>query len=258
MSLPRFVKILLMLSPVIFLILYFIFTNIQLPSNNSQNQTQENFLDNSSLISNNVSAQNNYTRASDPRDKMDLWYWSLPIHYTFSKINVCDDARKEGVHSAIELINHESNNTYFQEDPDLTNTSGEYHGIYISCFDYSNDNPRTELEGEGWPSSYYIGTREIYSAFINFYLPNREQYYYCVAYPDVEIHEILHTLGFDHIFNADSIMSPIGSGGCVNIDRSISNCLEYIYSNLSQNYSCQGIPFFSLNNNETIDANVGS
>ncbi len=250
MNLKGFFKIFLMISPLIFLILYFSLINIhssQNSDNSSKNESQNFTLDNSYLTPNitQPSIQQTPIKSADPRDSMDIWYWTLPIHYTFSKDSSCSDETKMRVQDAMNIINKNTDNyVSFQEDSDLTNTSGDYKGIYFSCIDQYNDTPRSETEGDA-SFYYYIGTREISSGSIELYKPNRAQYEYCMGYPDVEIHEILHTMGLDHITGRASIMNSIAQEGCFNLDKEISDCLEYIYSKGQQNYSCQGIPFQS-------------
>lgn len=71
----------------------------------------------------------------------------------------------------------------------------------------------------------------------------------CSNFPRLEIHEILHAFGFDHILNNTyTIMHPYGGSSCIarddtityngktfmpedKIDEEIVSCLKYIYSN---------------------------
>lgn len=70
----------------------------------------------------------------------------------------------------------------------------------------------------------------------------------CEEFPHVEIHEILHAFGFDHIYdNSKEIMYPIDFKiqNCQNkeLDSEISSCLKYIYSNGDQG-SCQNVSMY--------------
>jgi len=75
----------------------------------------------------------------------------------------------------------------------------------------------------------------------------------CPNYPYVEIHEILHAIGFEHINNESSIMSPIFKiKECTNtpkLDKEIIRCINLIYSN-KNNSLCSGLLF---NKNEACE-----
>ncbi len=62
----------------------------------------------------------------------------------------------------------------------------------------------------------------------------------CRRYPDVEIHEILHTFGFDHSTNRESIMAEQSEWGCdvESIDDYIIECLKYTYTNGVEGTDC--------------------
>jgi len=66
----------------------------------------------------------------------------------------------------------------------------------------------------------------------------------CKDFPNTEVHEILHALGIDHTYeNSHSIMFPIKylvqACKTSSIDKNIISCLKYIYSNGTNNESCQ-------------------
>ncbi len=72
---------------------------------------------------------------------------------------------------------------------------------------------------------------KIVSAVINFNKVNELSHNYpggCLIYPDTEIHELLHTLGFGHTTKAKSIMTAIG-GGCPTLDKDILDVLKQAY-----------------------------
>lgn len=88
----------------------------------------------------------------------------------------------------------------------------------------------------------------IYSAKIEFFgVSENTKPSDCYTYPKLELHEILHTLGFGHIEDIYSIMTPYDRG-CIakdyvvtkngksfipkdKLDEEIISCLNYIYSN---------------------------
>jgi len=68
--------------------------------------------------------------------------------------------------------------------------------------------------------------------------------YYKNEFPNTEIHEILHALGFGHIEENCSLMNPILNPECnrTEIDTNIVSCLKYIYSN-GEVGSCNEVNF---------------
>lgn len=61
----------------------------------------------------------------------------------------------------------------------------------------------------------------------------------CDEYPDTEIHEILHTFGFDHNYNENSIMLSFSKGCYIDsIDNYIIECLKYTYSDGENGDDC--------------------
>lgn len=71
---------------------------------------------------------------------------------------------------------------------------------------------------------------EIIEADINFYQVTENSFAgICSAYPTTEIHEILHTLGFDHNESSKSIMRPVEENCLYKIDGYILDKLVEIY-----------------------------
>lgn len=80
----------------------------------------------------------------------------------------------------------------------------------------------------------------------------------CPNFPLVEVHEILHALGFGHV-NGDplSVMLPIEhkiqACDVKEIDEGISNCLTYIYSGGSSGGNCEDYDMFPWENQSQIE-----
>ncbi len=122
---------------------------------------------------------------------------------TFSVSSTCDAAKKKDIERAISTISEKTILNFQQVQ------EGE---ISILCSDI---NPRPEEEGhfvagEGGPSEI-INTSKysvILSGKVSLYRRSKE-----CAKPNVATHEILHSLGFDHNSNENSIMYPITNCG---------------------------------------------
>ena len=71
----------------------------------------------------------------------------------------------------------------------------------------------------------------------------------CKEFPQTELHEILHALGFDHVYDDSySIMAPIKhkiqSCKVKEIDKEIASCLKYIYSNGEIGEGCSNLNMY--------------
>ncbi len=148
----------------------------------------------------------------------------LPITYQISES--CGSSQSNRIIKAFNILSEESSYSVFfiltNSDPDID----------IKC--------HLEVMEEG---NYYtsgqatMGTigYSVYGSEIDFYnvnpIANNRFPGGCLTYPNTELHEILHTFGFDHNESRDSIMTSI-SNGCV--VRSIDN---YIIESLQDTYS---------------------
>jgi hypothetical protein len=182
----------------------------------NQNSTGYSILDTSTQNINNnqpVVANDNY-----------LHYSHTDLTFSFNDISLCGDIEPNRVRKAFLEIQNQTNNLLtFKEVNrigDITiNCSrgvplGEQPGYIVSAYGgYTN---------QGW----IITQGQLYFNNImkNTYSPG------CLNYPDVEIHEILHTFGLQHSNNTKNIMYPINQGCVYKIDNeSLSHLIE-IYS----------------------------
>ncbi len=170
--------------------------------------------------------------------KADYPYWKdLPIPYYFS--GECDNTY--GMAGRLQEAFNELK----------TKTNGvvsfyEYRvdkAIKITCNSNLNKDGIYSVGGHGnafidpYTNEINYGQVDIYQQDCNLYECNGNK-----NYPSLEIHEILHALGFDHITGRLSIMNSIGDGQDRQLDQQIIDCLKRIYAK-DEKYSCDGITF---------------
>jgi hypothetical protein len=156
-------------------------------------------------------------------DTDEIHWGTLPIKYNFYNETKCGQYQADRVRQAFEKIANETNGiVYFQE-----NSSSEEMTVYCEK-GFPPQGYGYVLSGE---SRYWLKDKIIVKSEINFY--NSGKYTYsggCVNYPDVEIHEILHSLGFEHKEDKQSIMYREYRGCKYSIDDDIIEKLKEIYS----------------------------
>jgi len=112
----------------------------------------------------------------------------------------CNNEKKERVREAFEIISEQTKVLYFYEAPFIN------ANIDVACSEEKMENieSNTFIAGEGGPKEIINST--IYPLILGgrillFKSPKCD-------YPVVEIHEILHVFGFEHINDSKSIMYP--------------------------------------------------
>lgn len=183
-------------------------------------------------------------------------YVNSSIEYENKTYKANDTYKEKQIHKAFKLVENASNGQLtFHEIPNTKKAdidiNAEYaRGYCENIFPYYYE--ETDITN-GWGEIVEAYTNgEIHYSEITFcpiltanhttgeVYNTWELEEYKSEYPNTEVHEILHTLGFDHKNETCHIMNPYQQTiDCDNIkiDKDISNCLEYIYSNTEKS-SC--------------------
>ncbi|MDO8516675.1 MAG: matrixin family metalloprotease [Nanoarchaeota archaeon] len=147
--------------------------------------------------------KNSTTQSYIPQKNIQKTYsepqWGeMPIYYQFENLNSCGKIIPEKILRSFEKIKIQTNNTvYFEENINKL-------GINITCYQ-ENSNEETIDEAAYFTNKY----RQITNAEINFYDTNNSDYNpLCKNSSYIEVHQILHALGFAHSTDSKSIMNP--------------------------------------------------
>ncbi len=148
----------------------------------------------------------------------DMRFDTRNISYAFSE---CPEEAKERMRNAFGIITNETQIIYFYEN--------ENPKITIYCSDHLGEQRNnTFVAGEGGPNKVILS--ELYPLIVDgkVYLNKQREKDVC-AYPVVEIHELLHVFGFDHISNKSKVLYPYVSCS-QRITSDITSELIRIYS----------------------------
>jgi hypothetical protein len=144
----------------------------------------------------------------------NLHFNHVPITYNFEVVPTkngyysCPDAQKERTKKAFEMIKNETDNSLsFKEVENNEDIQIFCYGMKISD---SSSQWYSMTEGEG---GYELLGNEITSGTLNFYdaMSPQNQRRNCI---DLELHEIFHILGFNHVDDKNSLMYTEQWGPC--------------------------------------------
>lgn len=127
----------------------------------------------------------------------DMRFDTSNISYTFID---CKEEVKERMKKAFEIITNETGIIHFYENSEPK--------ISIYCSDQVGEQRNnTFVAGEGGPNKVILS--DLYPLIIDgkIYLNKQQERDKC-DYPVVEIHELLHVFGFDHISNKLKVLYP--------------------------------------------------
>lgn len=140
------------------------------------------------------------------------------ISYSFVE---CDRESQDRMKQAFQIISDETQDVIFYEN--------QFPKITIYCAQQKDEQRNsTFVAGEGGPNKVILS--DLYPLIIDgkIYLYNLENKKNC-EYPIVELHELMHVFGFDHINKTDEILYPYVK--CEQrITQDIVNELKRIYS----------------------------
>ena len=133
----------------------------------------------------------------------NMRFKSNNISYYFDK--ECSEEKKEKMKEAFEIVEKETEIISFYEGENLSSE------ILILCsensFEENKENKKTFIAGEGGPSKFLNLTPYplIIQGEIKLY--SKKDIKECF-YPIVELHELLHVFGFEHVNNKKSVLYP--------------------------------------------------
>lgn len=148
----------------------------------------------------------------------DMRFDTNNISYAFSE---CSEDAKTRMKAALQIIANETQIISFYEN--------ENPKIMVYCSDQIGEQRNnTFVAGEGGPNKVILS--ELYPLIVDgkVYLNKQEKRDIC-EYPVVEIHEVLHVFGFDHISNKSKVLYPYVSCS-QRITSDITSELVRIYS----------------------------
>ncbi len=195
---------------------------------------------------NNTGVEDDFTRIKE------LHFPKLPITYSLDILTErgSDWYEKDRVEWALGILENETNHVLeFEEVSKYANPMITIKG---SISDYAS--PDRFKEGESKVEEK-LAPNIIKNSVVNYhpleydgdYLWN---YGKCGSYPLIEIHGILHALGFEHMDTKDSIMFPLDevSIGCRmnQTSKDVIECLKYIYSNGAKGEGCKNVNIFPV------------
>jgi len=138
----------------------------------------------------------------------------------------CDENKKKRMKDAFRILSSESGVIRFDE------VFSDYADIEVSCSNnYESDGEKDFfIAGEGGAKeiiksgNYHVITKGVILLF---------DYPYRLAkceYPNVELHELSHVLGFDHSNKKDSLMNPLLNSCSQRLDYEIIKEIRRLYS----------------------------
>ena len=132
----------------------------------------------------------------------ELHFGHMPILYNITK-SECGDFQTKRIRWVFDVLTNETQGVItFIETQDNADIS-------VICYPYTPERGvgNEYTAGRG---GYFSNGNEIKSATLEFFNVNPLSNTYpggCLIYPDVEVHELLHALGFPHICSTKSITS---------------------------------------------------
>ena len=159
------------------------------------------------------------------------FHWShMPLVFIIE--DECSDYVKRRVRGAFNEISNATENAVSFFELKYYPERIESADILIKC---NSSFPRSTMNDKVFYTQAEAQITEISgtlieSANITFYNVGQNKYYgACMNYPDVEIHEILHVLGFSHVNQKASLLSPVSFGCRHDIDKGVIKLIKATY-----------------------------
>lgn len=168
---------------------------------------------------------NNYSKLQSNSDEFSTstkLHWAhMPITFTFSAdcTNLVLNRNKKAFS---EITNQTEGAITFKE---INDSSAD---ISFVCY---KEIPREDIYLTSGEAQYWGEGNKINKAVINYYnVVEGRTMLGCFNFPDVEIHEILHTFGFQHKSGFNTIMREVQGNCLYKIDKDILDELKDTYS----------------------------
>lgn len=155
----------------------------------------------------------------------ELHWTNMPISFSFGKEADCGAREAKRIRNAFAQLENETNKTVsFVETQDSAN-------ITITCESGFNKSLIREDNYIKKAEAFYSSKNNVITnATITFFDTGGNKISSsCATYPDTEIHEILHTFGFEHVEDKSHIMSPIQLSCPKSLNQDIIDELKIIY-----------------------------
>lgn len=152
-----------------------------------------------------------------------LHWWHMPLTYVFLNSNEddfgdCQEHQVERIRDAFDIVEISTNGILSFKEEEV------YGDIFISCHGATG---KGVYMTEGTAEYEAMGD-VITKATLKFFTHRN-----CGTWPDVEIHEVLHLFGYEHVDDEWSIMSPVAVRCDLGeIDNEIVQDLIEIYGKL--------------------------
>ena len=156
----------------------------------------------------------------------ELHWANMPISFNLINESECGAREAKRIRNAFAQLENETNKTVSfvetQEDP---------ANITITCEKGFNKSLIREDNYIKKAEAFYSNKNSVIkNATINFFDTGGNKISSnCATYPDTEIHEILHTFGFEHVEDKSHIMSPIQLSCPKNLNQDIVDKLKETY-----------------------------
>ena len=152
-------------------------------------------------------------------------HWThMPVTYSFEDNYSCGEIEPNFIRRAFDNIQKETNNVVsfkeVLEDGDITINCKKDFNLNATQGTYQvGDATITELEGN-----------KILKGKLNFYIVPGTVHAGSCSYAEIEVHEILHTFGFNHNYESYNIMNPVESYCPTHLNKDILDTLLSTYT----------------------------
>lgn len=176
-------------------------------------------------ISNNSQNANSILQSDSFPNAQGLHWTHMPVTYSFADNFSCGRSEPNYIIKAFREIQNETNKIVRFEQVE---SNGD---IAINCKKDFNMNKTAGTYQVGDALISNLEGNRIINGELNFYIVSNTINAGSCSYADIEVHEILHTFGFDHTSEKNNIMNPVVSYCPTHLNEDILNKLLSTYNN---------------------------